>query len=149
MGLTEGVLVALVTGAVAVLLALVAWVRFRRKDKVEVKAQEVATKVSEETYLNDRFKTATEMSKYIREEVDKAVKQETEELAAKVEQYRSRFVRIESAFRIFFTQLWMWDRSGRPGVMPAVPDDIMRELRLDHLIGLPAEDTEPLRKEMT
>ncbi|QKY80397.1 hypothetical protein SEA_PABST_39 [Microbacterium phage Pabst] len=143
MQISEGVWIAifafLASGGTAT--AFITWIRYRKKDKVEIEAQKQAA-------LGELFDSASDLQKYVQEQVKTAVDEAIAPYAKELQDLKEASHRIHDAFRSFFTLLWVWDRGGRRGPMPVVPRDILAELRLGHFLDLPFEDTEPvLRKE--
>ena len=137
--MSEGVIIALIglaTGG-GVSAAFVGWLRFRKKDKVEVEAQR-------QVALGELFDNANDLQQYVQAQVKVAVAEAIAPLEKELKDLKEASHRIHDAFRSFFTQLWVWDRGGRQGQMPVVPRDILAELRLGHFLDLPFEDTEPL-----
>ena len=142
MEISEGVWTAifalLASGGTAA--AFVGWLRFRKKDKVEVEAQR-------QVALGELFDNANDLQQYVQAQAKAAVEIAIAPLQAEIDELKKASHRIHDAFRSFFAQLFFWDRNGRRGPMPVVPDDILEELRLGHFLNLPFEDTEPLHKE--
>lgn len=120
--LADGVYVAVISGLVAVILALVGWFRFRRKDRVEVEAQRQAA-------LSERFDDASELARYIRDEVERQVAP----IRAQLETLKAESHELNDAVRARETQLWLWNQSGRPGELPMLPAPILSRLGLVHL----------------
>lgn len=128
----------LIGGALSGIAGLWAFFRSggRKKLKVEQAAQEQATKAQAQSQLSELFEDTTALKKYVDEAVATAV--------APLERKLETASRLHSAFRTFFTQVFFWDRGGRVGPLPLVPANVLEELRLEHFLGLPLEDTEPL-----
>lgn len=127
----SGVIAALIGLGSALLLALIALWRFRRKDRAD--AQQV-----EEGTISGRFKDADALMRYIDERVDERTAALAAELATV--QTKLRTVGQEShemhdAVRARETQLWLWDQRGRAGDLPMLPEPILHRLGLGHLIG--------------
>lgn len=125
-----GIAAALIGLASAVILALIALWRFRRKDKAD--AQQV-----EEGTISGRFKDADALMRYIDERVD----ERTASLAAELAEVREKLTTVSAeshemhdAVRARETQLWLWDQRGRSGALPMLPEPILRRLGLGHLI---------------
>ena len=129
---------ALIGGGTAT--GIISWIRGRSKDKVDVEAQR-------QVALSEIFDNATDLQKYVQEQVEKAVAKAIEPLEKQLEELKKASHRVHDAFRSFFTQIWVWDNGGRKGQMPAVPADILVELRLGHFLELPFEDTLPTKEE--
>ncbi|USH45483.1 membrane protein [Microbacterium phage DoTi] len=142
--MSEGVVIALIGLAASggVGAAFLGWLRFRKKDKVEVEAQR-------QVALGELFDNANDLQQYVQAQVKSAVAEAIAPLQKELEDLKKASHRIHDAFRSFFTQLWVWDRGGRVGQMPVVPSDILTELRLGHFLDLPFEDTEPTRRKET
>ena len=140
MEISEGVWIALLaflaSGGTAA--GFVGWLRFRKKDKVEVEAQR-------QVALGELFDNANDLQQYVQAQVKAAVAEAIAPLQVELAALKEASHRIHDAFRSFFTLLWVWDKGGRVGPMPVVPRDILAELRLGHFLDLPFEDTEPSR----
>ncbi|QRI44949.1 membrane protein [Microbacterium phage LesNorah] len=113
-------LIAVGSGGIA---GLWAWLKSRRKSKVEIAAQEQAA-------LSSRFDDASELAKYVREQVEAAVAPLRKEL----EDMKKESHEMHDAFRSFFTDLWKWDYTGRTGPLPIFPAPLLLKLKLGHLI---------------
>lgn len=125
----SGIVTALIGLFSALLLALLAFWRFRRKDRAD--AQQV-----EEGTISGRFKDADALMRYI----DERVEERTASLAAALEEVQTKLktVSVEShemhnAVRARETQLWLWNQKGRLGVLPMLPDPILHRLGLGSL----------------
>jgi len=121
---------ALIGLASAVILALIALWRFRRKDRAD--AQQV-----EEGTISGRFKDADALMRYI----DERVEERTATLAAELEEVRTKLRSVgdesremHTAVRARETQLWLWNHRGRPGSLPMLPEPILQRLGLGDLI---------------
>lgn len=125
----------------AVILALIALWRFRRKDRAD--AQQV-----EEGTISGRFKDADALMRYIDERVEErtaALATELAEMKTKLRTVGQESHEMHDAVRSRETQLWLWDQRGRPGQLPMLPDPILHRLGLGYL----ADDewhTEPSKK---
>lgn len=90
------------------------------------------------TDVKERFDDASELAKYIREEVERQVAPIRAELAL-VKQESTEF---HAAVRTRETQLWLWDQRGRQGALPMLPGPILERLSLGHLVDdWPTEPT--------
>lgn len=90
------------------------------------------------TDIAERFDDASELAKYIREEVERQVAPIRAELAL-VKQESTEF---HAAVRTRETQLWLWDQRGRQGALPMLPGPILERLSLAHLVDdWPTEPT--------
>ncbi|QDF16992.1 membrane protein [Microbacterium phage TinyTimothy] len=142
--MSEGAWIALIgllaSGGTAA--TFIGWLRFRKKDQVEVEAQR-------QVALGELFDNANDLQQYVQQQVKTAVAEAIAPLQKELDDLKKASHRIHDAFRSFFTLLWVWDREGRRGPMPAVPNDILMELRLGHFLDLPFEDTEPLHPKET
>lgn len=88
--------------------------------------------------IAERFDDASELAKYIREEVERQVAPIRAELAL-VKQESTEF---HAAVRTRETQLWLWDQRGRQGALPMLPGPILERLSLVHLVDdWPTEPT--------
>lgn len=123
--------IAVIGGLVSIALAVLAWLRFGRKDRVEVEAQK-------QVALSERFGDATDLDKYVNDRIEKAIAP----LRKEIDELRDASHRIHDAVRAFFTRLWVWDRDGRVGQMPGLPPEILTELRLGHFLDVPFDSTE-------
>ncbi|QQO39328.1 hypothetical protein SEA_CRUNCHYBOI_42 [Microbacterium phage CrunchyBoi] len=141
MQISEGVWIAILAflASGGTFTAFITWLRYRKKDKVEVEAQKQAA-------LGELFDNASDLQKYVQEQVKAAVAEAILPLQTEITELKKASHRVHDAFRSFFTLLWVWDRNGRIGPMPTVPRDILAEIRLGHFLDLPFEDTEPVRR---
>lgn len=137
--MTDGGIVAALIGVFsAVLLAFIAFWRFRRKDRAD--AQQV-----EEGTISGRFKDADALMRYIDERVEErtaAIERSLGEMKEKLTTVSAESREMHDAVRARETQLWLWNQKGRLGVLPMLPDPILHRLGLGSL----AEDewhTEP------
>lgn len=127
----DGVYIAFISLLTAVLLFALGWFRFRRKDRVEVEAQRQAS-------LSERFDDASELAKYIREEVERQVAP----IRAELKTVKEESTEFHAAVRTRETQLWLWDQRGRQGALPMLPGPILERLGLGHLVDdWPTEPT--------
>lgn len=131
----DGVYIAVISGLVAVILAVIGWLRFRRKDKVEVEAQRQAA-------LSERFDDASDLAKYI----DARVEEKVAPIRAQMETLKTESHEMHDAVRARETQLWLWDQRGRAGDLPMLPRPILQRLGLIHLT---ATEVAPTPKEGT
>lgn len=100
------------------------------------------------TDLAGRFDDASELAKYIREQVEAEVERQTAQMRREMQQVKDESHQMNDVIRTRETQLWMWNHRGRPGDLPALPAQILTRLGLSHLIPDDSlEDTEPLSKE--
>jgi len=134
-----GLLASLIGLLSALLVALVAFWRFRRKDRAD--AQQV-----EEGTISGRFKDADALMRYIDDRVDERTAQLSAQLGEVQEKLKTvgrESHEMHDAVRARETQLWLWNHRGRPGDLPMLPEPILRRLGLGHMIG---DDwpTEPL-----
>lgn len=86
-----------------------------------------------------RLDDASELAKYVRAEVEKAVEKAVAPLREQIEKLERDRNEMHDAVRTRETQLWLWNLRGRAGVMPMLPAPILRSLGLGHLV--PAEDS--------
>ena len=128
--MSDAVLVAIIMLAGSTVAGLWAWLRGRRKSEVE-------TEASKQVALSERYDDASDLAKYVQEQVKAAVEEAVAPLRKQIEELKAQNHRVHDAFRSFFTKLWVWDRNGRIGQMPAVDPQLMEELRLAHLLELP------------
>lgn len=90
-----------------------------------------------------RFDDASELAKYIREEVERQVAP----IRAELERVKNESHEMHDAVRARETQLWLWDIRNRPGPMPTLPAPILRRLGLAYLIPVDQlEDTQPMKE---
>lgn len=93
--------------------------------------------------LAGRFDDASELAKYIREEVERQVAP----IRAELERVKNESHEMHDAVRARETQLWLWDIRNRPGPMPTLPAPILRRLGLAYLIPVDQlEDTQPVKE---
>lgn len=90
------------------------------------------------TDIAERFDDASELAKYIREEVERQVAP----IRAELKTVKEESHEMHGAVRARETQLWLWDQRGRQGGLPMLPTPILERLNLGHLV----EDwpTEPI-----
>lgn len=136
-----GIIIAALSFLASVVLALLTWIRFRRKDRADTQAVESGT-------ISGRFKDADALVRYINERVDAATKELREELdqaRADFDAFKKAADGVHGAVRSNFYQQWIWDRSGRPGPLPQLAEPILALLGISD----PLEDTHPSLKEQS
>lgn len=124
-----GVIVSVIALLSGVILALIAFWRFRRKDRAD--AQQV-----EEGTISGRFKDADALMRYIDERVEErtaALATELADMKSKLKTVGQESHEMHDAVRSRETQLWLWDQRGRPGSLPMLPDPILHRLGLGYL----------------
>lgn len=137
--IADGIYIAVISGLVAIILAVGGWLRFRGKDRVETEAQRQAG-------LSERFDDASELAKYIRDEVERQVEIQVAPIREKLKAVEGESHEMNNAVRARETQLWLWDHGGREGALPMLPKPILERLSLIHLI---ATEVAPTPKEGT
>lgn len=133
-----GVIIAILSLISGVLLAVLAWVRFRRKDRADTKSVEEGT-------ISARFKDADALMRYIDDRVDertKALSQKLAEMSEQFEAVKKESHEIHEAVRHHFYRLWEWDVKGRIGPIPMLPPPILTRLGITD----PLEDTDPIKE---
>ncbi len=133
----DGIIIALLSLVSAVLIALLAWIRFRRKDRADAVGVEEGT-------ISARFKDADALMRYIDDRVDERTAALSAELTAVREALTA--VKREShevydSLRAFWWACWVWDQKGRPGPLPTLDPVILERLGIKDPFG----DTEPVR----
>jgi len=87
--------------------------------------------------LAERFDDASELAKYIREQVAEQVEAEVERRVAPIRKelqtIKAESHEMNDAVRAHVTQQWLWDQRGRPGSLPMLPAPILERLGLAHL----------------
>lgn len=139
--MNDGILIALLSLVSAVLVALLAWVRFRRKDRADAVGVEEGT-------ISARFKDADALMRYIDDRVEERTKElsrKLTEMSTALDTVKRESHEIHDAVRTHFYQLWIWDQKGRPGPLPMLPPTILTRLG----IADPLEDTHPSLKEQS
>jgi antibiotic biosynthesis monooxygenase (ABM) superfamily enzyme len=131
-------ILAAVLSAVAVIIS--AYFGFRGK-KVET---DVAAGTAQDAAVAARFDDASKLAEYIRSEVARQVELGLQPMREELARVKTESHEMHDAVRAHFTQLWIWDRQGRPGPLPMLPQRILHRLGLGHLLGEPIEDTEPI-----
>lgn len=127
----------LIVGPGGIIALVVAFFRDRRTARSAEAANKDAT-------IAARFDDASELAKYIRDEVEKQVAPLRKELA----EVKAESHDMNTAFRTYAVQSWLWDTRGRFGNMPMLPLPILHRLGIGHLIAQDElEDTIDLRKE--
>lgn len=124
-----GIIIAFIGLAATAATALIAFWRFRRKDRAD--AQQV-----EEGTISGRFKDADALMRYIDERVDErtaAIEKSLEEMRVKLTTVSAESREMHDAVRARETQLWLWNQKGRLGVLPMLPDPILHRLGLGSL----------------
>lgn len=138
----SAILVALIGLFSAIVVALIAVWRFRRKDRADAEQVEEGT-------ISGRFKDADALMRYIDERVDERTEELRRQLAEVKERLRTvgdESHEMNNAVRANVTQQWLWDQRGRTGVMPMLPSPILTRLGLGHLTDPDFDDTDnPLR----
>lgn len=135
----DGIIIALLSLVSAVLIALLAWIRFRRKDRADAVGVEEGT-------ISARFKDADALMRYIDDRVEERTKelsQKLTDMSTALDTVKRESHEIHDAVRTHFYQLWIWDQKGRPGPLPMLPPAILTRLG----IADPLEDTHPTLKE--
>jgi hypothetical protein len=124
-----GIIIAFIGLAATAATALIAFWRFRRKDRAD--AQQV-----EEGTISGRFKDADALMRYIDERVEErtaAIEKSLDEMRAKLTTVSAESREMHDAVRARETQLWLWNQKGRLGVLPMLPDPILHRLGLGSL----------------
>ena len=129
--------IGLIVGPGGILALVIAFFRDRRT----VLSTEAANK---DAAIASRFDDASDLAKYIREEVDKQVEPLRRELA----EVKADRQDMYAAFRTYAVQSWLWDTRGRFGNMPMLPLSILHRLGIGNLVARDElDDTIELRKE--
>lgn len=132
----DGIYIAVISGLVAVILAVLGWLRFRPKDRVEVEAQK-------QVALSERFDDASSLAKYIDQRVEEKVKPIRDEL----ERVKRENHEVSDAFRTWVSAVWLWHQRGRRGDLPMPPVAVLSRLGLAHFADdWPTEPTPPTRR---
>jgi len=119
-------------------VGLAAWLGFRGK-KSETS---VAATTAQEAAIAARWDDASELAKYIREQIETEVERQVAPIRDELKRVRSESHEMHDAVRARETQLWLWDQRGRPGDLPALPAPILIRLGLGHLAPPPATSKE-------
>lgn len=80
--------------------------------------------------MAERFDDASELARYIREEVERQVKPIRDEM----EKVKTESHEMHDAVRAYFTALWAWDQKGRLGPLPTLPVPILKRLGLEAFV---------------
>ena len=81
------------------------------------------------TDIAARFDDASELARYIREEVERQVAP----LRVELKQVKDESHEMNDAVRAHATQLWLFDQRGRTGLLPMLPSPILHKLGLGHI----------------
>ncbi|MDN3309545.1 hypothetical protein QWJ90_01235 [Microbacterium oryzae] len=109
-----------------VFAAYMGWRGKRREtDVAETNAQQAA--------IAARWDDASELAKYIREEVERQVAP----IKAELQRVKDESHEMHDAVRARETQLWLWDQRGRPGDLPMLPAPILKRLGLGYFVEEP------------
>lgn len=95
--------------------AVLVFIATRKKDKQVV--------------IAERFDDASELSRYIRAEIEKAVAPLREEIDALKQEKRA----VHDDVRARETLLWVWDRQNRQGPIPELSAATLEKLGISHL----------------
>lgn len=106
-------------GLTALLGSVLVYVATRKRDR--------------STDISARWDDASELSQYIRKEIEQEVERQVAPIRAKLERVESESHQMNDAVRARETQLWLWDQRGRPGDLPMLPAPILHRLGLGHL----------------
>lgn len=98
-----------------------------------------ARKKQTDDVIATRLDDASELAKYVREEIEKAVAP----LRTRIKELEDARDELHEAVSTRETQLWLWDMRGRAGVMPMLPAPILRRLGLGHLAPHNTTEGEP------
>lgn len=137
----DGIIIALLSLVSAVLIAMLAWIRFLRKDRADAVGVEEGT-------ISARFKDADALMRYIDDRVDErtaALSAELDAVRDALSTVKRESHEVHDAVRAHFYQLWLWDQKGRLGVIPMLPPPILQRLGITD----PLEDTQPARPKET
>lgn len=118
-------------------IAASAWFGFRGK-KREVVSQET---IAQRTAIAERWDDASELAKYIREQIEQEVERQVAPIRAELDRVKNESHEMHDAVRARETQLWLWDQRGRPGDLPMLPAPILTRLGLGYLAALHHNDT--------
>lgn len=143
--MSEQSIVAIVLGLITLAgtsaAALFVFLGTRGKTRAEAAASEVAAAQAD---MAARFDDASELAKYIREEVERQVEIQVAPIRDKLKAVESESHEMNVAVRARETQLWLWDHLGRQGALPMLPKPILDRLDLIHLT---ATEVAPTPKE--
>jgi hypothetical protein len=95
---------------------------------------DVAAAAQATTEISTRFDDASELSKYIREEIAREVERQVAPMREKVELMQRESHEMNDAVRARETQLYLWNYRGRPGDLPMLPVPILHRLGLGHMV---------------
>ena len=112
--------------------ALFLFLGTRGKTRAEATAAQTAAAQAD---MAARFDDASELAKYIREEVDRQVELRLAEFREELRTVKAESHEMHDAVRARETQLWLWDQRGRNGALPMLPRPILERLGLIHLIA--------------
>jgi hypothetical protein len=82
----------------------------------------------------DRFEATSEMAKYMRDEIEKEVERQVAPLKRDLKTALDESHEMNNVVRSREVQLWMWDQSGRIGLLPMLPAAILIRLGLENLV---------------
>lgn len=110
-------------------VALAAWLGFRGKKR----ETNVAATTAQEAAIAARWDDASELAKYIREQIEVEVERQVAPIRSELKRVKDESHEMYDAVRSRETQLWLWDQRGRPGDLPALPTPILNRLGIGHL----------------
>jgi hypothetical protein len=111
-------------GLAAIVTAVLVFVATRKRDR--------------DSSIAGRFDDASELAKYIREEVERQVAP----IRERMEKMSKESHEMNDAVRARETQLWLWNQRGRRGDFPMLPVPILHRLGIAHLADPEFDDTD-------
>lgn len=107
----------------------------------------VAESSAKDAAISSRWDDASELSQYIRTEIEKEVERQVAPIRSELDKVRRESHEMHDAVRARETQLWLWDQKGRPGQLPKLPDPILHRLGLGYLADDEWHTEPPIPKE--
>lgn len=104
-----------------------------------------AAKRERDQTLAERFDDASDLAKYIRDQIEAEVERQVAPIREELARVKSESHEMHDAVRARETQLWLWDQRGRNGDLPMLPAPILHRLGLGYLA--PPNSLDPSRKD--
>lgn len=116
-----------------VLTFLGALLKNRSDQRTALASTNAGAESARQSAIAERFDDASELAKYIREQIEQEVERQVAPIRAELDRVKSESHEMHDAVRARETQLWLWDQRGRPGQLPMLPDPILHRLGLGYM----------------